>query len=211
MKTLNASVIIEKSKLEGTTPLRLFQIQYGDLTASKLHFAAYNTDIDYYLPNTATAQTYTRAPINVSNIEYTTIDNSPRVNISISNIDRVIAAYLLAYDGMRGRAITIVRVFQSLLTNPNACIVEKYYVDSVQLNMNEAQFQLAPKATVQGAQIPKRVYRRSQCQFKFKGTDCGYSGAALSCSKTLASCEQYSNVSRYGGFPGIPQRRIVFA
>lgn len=225
MKTLNASLIIEKNKLEGTTPIRLFEIQYADSSASKLHFAAYNEDISYFLPNTATAQTYTKAPIEVSNIEYTTVDNSPRVNISLSNVDRTIGEYLLSYDGLRGRPITIVRTFKSLLGNSNACIVEKYYIDSAQISLNDAQFNLVPRATVQGAQLPKRVYRRSQCSFKFKSLNCAGSSTLstptvnasiassliTSCSKTLASCLQYNNLGRYGGFPGIPQKRVVFA
>ena len=220
--SLNASFVEEKNKLEGTAPIRLFEITYGDSAASKLHFAAWNEDIDYFLPNTATAQTYTKAPLELGNLEYSFVEEMPGVDITISNVDRTITSYLELYDGLRGRDITQIRVFKSLLNNPSACIVEKYYVDSAQVGTHHAQLRLAPKVAVYKLTVPKRIYRRNQCQWRFKTEECtGTSGtptnstlaspSITTCMKTLGSCASYNNISNYGGFPGIPRRRVIFA
>lgn len=219
--SLNASYTEEKNKLEGTAPIRLFEITYGDLAASKLHFAAWNEDIDYFLPNTATAQTYTKAPIKLEDLEYNYVEEVPGVDLTISNVDRTITSYLELYDGLRGREITTIRVFKSLLTNPNACVVEKYFVDAAEVGTHHARIKLAPKIAVYKLSVPKRIYRRNQCQWQFKTEECtGTSGtptnstlaspSITTCMKTLGSCASYNNILNYGGFPGIPRRRVLF-
>lgn len=229
--TLTATYITEKNKVDSIAPLRLFEIEYGDVAASKVYYAAWNKDIDYFQPNTATAQTYTAIPIDINDIEYNDVETSPRVilNISAADEDRTIISYLENYDGLRGRPVTIIRTFESLLSDPNACIVEKYYIDSAQADVNNAAFTLVPKTVLEGVSVPLRRYRRNQCQWQFKGLECiGSSNvnattansatlaspSFTTCSKTLASCEWYNNASkntyRYGGFPGIPQRKVFY-
>jgi lambda family phage minor tail protein L len=221
-RILNASYTIEKNQLEGMAPIRLFEVEYADSAASKVHWAAWNKNIDFFLPGTATPQTYTAAPVEISDMTYSKIDRNPTMNIKISNVDRSIIAYLEQNDALRGRAITVLDVFQDLLHDSDAFIQEKYYVDGATTSRNSAQLELVPKSTIYNITIPKRVYRRNQCQWSFKSEQC--SGSALggtptnatlrsdsginTCLKTLASCDDYGNAERYGGFPGIPKERI---
>jgi lambda family phage minor tail protein L len=221
-RILNASYTVEKNKLEGMAPIKLFEIEYADSAASKVHWAAWNENIEYFLPGTATPQTYTAAPVEISDMSYTKIDRNPTMSIKISNVDRSIIAYLEQNDALRGRAVTIIDVFQDLLHDSDAYIKEKYYVDGASSSKNSAQMELVPKSSIYNITIPKRVYRRNQCQWSFKSEQCTGSAEGgtpsigtlqddsgiTSCLKTLASCDSYGNAKRYGGFPGIPKERM---
>ncbi len=223
VQTLVASIITEKNKVEDHIPLRLFSIEYADSVASKLYFAAWNDDIDYYQPGTATAQTYTAAPIEVSEMERGNIDETPGLTLTVSNVDRDMIAYLELYDSLRGRAVKIVRTFDSLLADSNANIVETYYVDGAGAAANNVELRLVPRTVFYQIKTPSRTFRRNQCSWEFKELYCA--GAATlteptvnssmanvaftTCSKTLASCDNYNNTTRYGGFPGIPKQAVI--
>jgi len=221
--TLNASYLIEKNKMEGSAPVRLLHVQFGSSAASNLYWAAYGEDVEYFQPNTATAQTYTAAPIKIGRLRYSNVDQQPSVDLEVSNIDRTMVAYLEANEGLRGQKFTIVRTYTNLLSNASANVTETYYVDGSQSGLNNARFSLVPKITLYRVSVPKRYFMRDQCQWKFLGTECA--GAATvatpfvnatlasslitTCMKTLASCDAYNNTSRYGGWPGIPKARHI--
>ena len=221
-ETLVASFITEKNKLEGQTPLRLYAIQYGDATASWVYFAAWNQSVDYFQPGTATAQTYTPAPIELSAMERGDVSEAPSLRLSVSNVDRTMSAYLELYDALRGREVKIIRTFEPLLSDENANVTETYYVDGGSTTAQSAELRLVPKTVFTQIKIPGRTFRRNQCQWEFKSLECAgaatltapYVNASLAnagittCLKTLASCDAYVNASRYGGFPGIPRRRV---
>jgi lambda family phage minor tail protein L len=221
-QTLTATYITEKNKMEGA---RLFAIEYGDAAASWLYFAAWNKNVDYFQPGTATAQTYTPAPIEVSQMERGGIDETPGLNLSISNVDRTVIAYLELYDALRGRAVKIIRTFDSMLSDSNANVTETYYVDGGSTTAQKAQLRLVPRTVFYQIKTPSRAFRRNQCQWEFKSLYCAgaatltapYVNASLAnasfttCLKTLASCDAYVNASRYGGFPGIPKQRIYIS
>ena len=222
-QTLVASMVTEKNKLEGAIPLRLFAIQYGDATASWLYWAGWNADVDYYQPGTATEQTYTAAPITVSNFERGDVSETPQLTLSISNVDRTVISYLELYNGLRGREVKIVRTFEELLSDSNANVVETFYVDGGSAAANQAELTLVPRTVFYKINIPGRRYRRNQCFWSFKSLDCAgtsnlsepavnaslASSLLTTCSKTLASCEGYNNLYRYGGFPGVPKQRVI--
>jgi lambda family phage minor tail protein L len=215
---LVASFVTEKNKLEGHTPLRLFAMEYGDSVASWIYLAAWNDNIDYFQPGTATAQTYTKAPIEVSQMERGGINEIPGLTLTISGVDRTMVAYLELYDGLRGRAVKIVRTFDSLLADSNANVVETYYVDGTGAAAQAVEFRLVPRTVFYQIKTPSRAFRRNQCQWDFKASECGGPSPNASvtplsgfttCLKTLASCDNYNNTTRYGGFPGVPKQRVI--
>jgi len=220
--TLNASFIQEKNKVEGAVPIRLLAIEYGDQAASWVYWALWNEDIDYFQPGTATAQTYTAAPAEVGRLESGPIDQAPSQTLKVSNADRTMIAYLEINDGLRGRKVKIIRTFEGLLNNASANVVETYYVDGSKAKKDQAELKLVGRTTFYKITVPNRTYRRDQCQWQFKSQDCtGTSGtptnstlaspSVTSCNKTLASCDIYNNTSRYGGFPGIPAAKVIWA
>jgi lambda family phage minor tail protein L len=222
--SLNASLLVEKNKLEGSTPIRLLCITYGDTAASKLYWAAWNQNVDYFQPNTATAQTYTAAPIKIGSLKYNKVSEQPTMDVTISNIDRTMVAYLEQNDGLRGRDFTVIRTYDTVLSNASACLTETYYVDGAQSSLKSVRFTLVTKTQLYGIKCPKRLFMRDQCQWKFKGTECAgtatvatptvnaslASPSLTTCMKTLGSCASvYNNTARYGGWPGIPKGRVI--
>ena len=187
-----------------------------------MYWAAWDDDVDYFQPNTATSQTYTAAPLDVDNITYTTVDSAPTLELSAANVDRTVTAYLEQNDALRGRPVTIVKVFKTLLGNSSANITETYYVDGANTTLNSAAITLVPRTTIYNITTPRRVYNRNQCPWQFKSLECtGTSGTPANatlaspsrtgCMKTLATCaSDVANASRYGGFPGIPKQRTIF-
>lgn len=59
---------------------------------------------------------------------------------------------------------------------------------------------LAPSADPSLGRLPFREYGPSCTYRRFKGAQCGYSGAATSCARTIEDCTAKSNQTRFGGF-----------
>jgi phage-related protein len=151
------------------------------------------------------------------------INEIPGLTLNISGVDRTMVAYLELYDGLRGRAVKIVRTFDSLLDDSNANVVETYYVDGAGAAAQTVEFRLVPRTVFYQIKTPARAFRRNQCQWDFKGLYCAgaatltvpfvnssiANAAFTTCLKTLASCDEYNNTTRYGGFPGIPKQRVI--
>ena len=89
----------------------------------------------------------------------------------------------------------------------------KYYIE----------FELAAMLDVQGIKLPRRMYIANVCPWLYRGTECGYTGAAVAnendeltadiskdaCGKRIDSCNlRFPNNNSgaglpYGGFPGV--------
>jgi len=52
--------------------------------------------------------------------------------------------------------------------------------------------------------LPAELYSRTRCRWRFRGPECGYTGAETECDRSLEACIARDNIIRYGGFPGIP-------
>lgn len=58
---------------------------------------------------------------------------------------------------------------------------------------------------------PLQRMLKNQCRFRFKSTECGYTGSQILCDKSLTRCRALGNSARYGGFLGIGGGGIQFA
>jgi hypothetical protein len=50
--------------------------------------------------------------------------------------------------------------------------------------------------------FPSRNIYKAACLWAFKSPECGYSGVAATCDKTIATCRSLQNIERIGCFPG---------
>lgn len=55
--------------------------------------------------------------------------------------------------------------------------------------------------------IPRRKFTKESCNWKFKSEQCGYTGTDT-CDYTFNKCRALGNTTRFGGFPGVPGKRI---
>jgi lambda family phage minor tail protein L len=154
--------------------------------------------------------TYTAFPISHDEVGENTQGEVDSVRVRLSNVSRLIQAYLELYD-FRNKRVRIRLVFRNRLDYPDECIDFNLFIDSYSADQKSVEFILMPKTDVLGAQLPARVYSRNYCQWRFKGDECAYAGAETLCNKTKQRCKELANYSRFGGFPSIPSRRMFIA
>ena len=200
MYTLDSTFKSEKNKSQNF-PIYLYTIHLYD-GINDLHLAEYDADITY------DGITYTKFPIKHAGTEETSSGQIDKVTVSIANVNRLIQAYLELYD-WGGLKVTITLAWSNQLSDTDANIKFVYYIDSYSASQETVEFTLTSKLDILDAQLPYGKYNRNYCRWKFKSTECGYSGSETTCNKTTQDCElNKNNILRYGGFPSIPSRRI---
>ena len=84
---------------------------------------------------------------------------------------------------------------------------EIYYVDRKTIENREVvEFELAAAFDLAGVSAPKRQCIANICQWIYKSTECGYSGALPTCVKTLTDCKAHFGANAelpFGSYPGI--------
>lgn len=200
MRDLDNTFITEKNKKENQ-PIYLYTVEDYDGASNDLNFAGYDTDITF------DGITYSRFPISHEQIGENTQGEIDVVRVIVSNITRLIQGYLELYD-FRGKKVTIKTVFANQLGDSDVYLNSIYYIDSYSANQDKVTFELTSKFDVLDLELPARRYSRNYCAWKFKSTECGYSGGETECNKTLTRCRVLANQERFGGFPSVPSRRI---
>ena len=199
---INSTTKTEKNKQENA-PIYLYTIHNYDGSSHNLNFAEYDADIVF------AGVTYSRFPIKHSNIGENSSGETDQFSVTVSNVDRMIQAYLELYD-FRGKKVTVTMVWANQLADTDACITWDYYIDNYTANEDAVEFTLSSKFDVLDVQLPAGTYHRNNCRWKFKSAECGYAGAQTTCDKRKATCrDTMNNLARYGGFPSIPSVRIA--
>ena len=129
------------------------------------------------------------------------------VKLVLSNVSRLIQAYLESYD-WRGKKVVITLVWADQLIDTSAKVTDVFYIDSYTADNKNVGVVLSSKFDILDVSLPNGKYLRNNCRWIFKGTECGYSGSSTSCNRTFSNCQDLNNQLRYGGFPSIPQNRI---
>jgi len=200
MRDLNATFITEKNKQENK-PLFLYTIYDYDGSDTNLYFCEYDTNVTF------DSQEYTKFPITHESIGENTKGQIDAVRIMLSNISRLIQAYLEDND-FRGKKVRILTVWADHLDDADAYTEDIFYIDSYSADQDNVVFTVTSKFDVLGVEIPARKYSRNYCGWKFKSTECGYLQDETECNKTLARCRVLNNETRYGGFPSVPSKPI---
>jgi lambda family phage minor tail protein L len=191
----------EKNK-PANQPIYLYTIHDYDGSGTNLCLAEWDADIVY------DGITYTKFPIKHDEIGENTQGEIDTFRVSVANVNRIIQAYLESYD-LRGKKVTITLVWANQLNDTDANIDFIYYIDNYTANENTVEFVLSSKYDIIDLTLPRGVYNRNYCRWKFKSTECGYAGAQTTCDKRKATCKDtMSNIARFGGFPSVPTNRL---
>ena len=121
--------------------------------------------------------------------------------------------------GLKNYSATTARINNS--ADPNQHFSDDvWYVDrKISENRYLVEWELSSAFDLQGVMLPKRQVIQNSCVWRYRGTECGYTGAPFDkndqlcgttddfCSKRLSSCEvrfHYDGkfILPYGGFPG---------
>jgi lambda family phage minor tail protein L len=202
MLNIDPDTILELNK-KGKQPIFLYTIFDYD-GASDLHLAESKTDVVF------DGVTYGASPITHDEVGENTQGEVDAVRVRISNVSRLVQSYLELYD-FRNKKVRVRLVFRDRLAYPDEYVDFVFFIDSYSANQDVVDFVLMPKTDVLGAMLPARVYSRNYCQWKFKGTECAYSGGETTCNKTKQRCKVIGNYQRFGGFPSIPSRKVYIA
>lgn len=192
LQKINPSSIIELFELELVTAL------HGVNTIYRFH-AGSNLDANGEL--IWKGNTYQRFPVEADGFEYTGNGQLPRPTIRVSNILGTITGILLtvnattAGNDLNGAKLTRIRTLARYIDDANfdggsnpygtpdttaEFPQEIYYLDrKVTENRNVVEWELAAAFDLAGVRAPKRQCINNRCQWVYRGTECGYSGAPI--------------------------------
>ena len=224
-RTINASLEIEKNKLQSGGMISLYEVQIRQAinatTESLEYLAEFNASVTYFKPDTQTAQVYQAFPIQGGDIEQDDGSKIPGMNVNIGLADQVFVSYLENNDALRGNRVRRIMVPADLLTNASAGLVDTYYIDGAVIDHDKeiAIFELSSRGQIAEVTVPFRRMRRDHCQWQYNASLClgssvgGEFLAALAdrkCRHTKDDCASKSNVINFGAFPGIGTRQVTF-
>jgi lambda family phage minor tail protein L len=165
---------------------------------------------------------YIPFPIEAEGFEYSGNGQLPRPKIRVSNILSTITAVILTLpDGLEGAKVTRIRTLARYIDavnfpggvspyspDPTAEFPREIYTIDRKTVENRAvvEFELAAAFDLAGISAPKRKCIANICQWVYKSTECGYTGALPTCLKTLTDCKAHFGATAelpFGSFPGI--------
>lgn len=176
--------------------------------------------------------TYLRLPVKAEGFEYTNTGTLPRPTLTISNLDSNITSLLLLVNAftpgndLGGATVKRIRTLKKYLdgqtsADPYAKFPDEiWYVDrKASESRDSVSFELASKFDLAGIMLPKRQVIANICQWKYRSTECGYTGsnywgindqpvttlAQDKCGKRLSSCKLRFGATAelpFGSFPG---------
>jgi len=165
---------------------------------------------------------YIPFPIEADGFDYSGNGQLPRPKIRVSNILSTITALLLTLpDGLEGAKVTRIRTLARYIDavnfpggvspyspDPTAEFPREIYtIDRKTVeNRDVVEFELAAAFDLAGVSAPKRQCIANICQWVYKSTECGYTGALPTCLKTLTDCKAHFGSTAelpFGSFPGI--------
>jgi lambda family phage minor tail protein L len=180
---------------------------------------------------------YMRLPVEVDGFEYNGQGQLPRPKLTVANIMGTITSILLTLpSGLEGAKVTRIRTLARYIdganfpggTNPLGTPDstaefprEIYYIDRKSIETRDVvEFELAAAFDLVGVRAPKRQCIANVCQWKYRSTECGYTGttyfnandvsvgsAGLDvCGKRVSSCKLRFGTNAelpFGSFPGV--------
>ena len=232
--TAIASAYEELAKINPSAVIELFELRldstlHGSSDVYRFHAganAAVSGNIVFNI------QTYTRIPIKAEGFEYSNTGTLPRPTLSISNLDSTMTTLLLlvnattAGNDLGGAEVRRIRTLKKYLdgesaADPNArWPEERWFVDrKASESRDSVTFELASKFDLAGQKIPKRQVIANVCQWKYRSSECSYTGtdyydvngnevsteAEDVCGKRVASCKlRFGDTAElpFGSFPG---------
>lgn len=132
----------------------------------------------------------------------------PQFSLKIDNTTRAINGIMLAYNdyiktnGIDGNKVIATVYVVNTIDLSEEIIATKFELVSWDITSQIATFKYGASNPFTKEYPPRKLYS-DFCGFKFKDSNCKYSGSATTCDKTLARCRALSNSINFGGFKGL--------
>jgi lambda family phage minor tail protein L len=226
----SAAITTEIQKLEPSAIIELFEMDATSFGGDLLRFHAGTNGLTSNV--VWQGNTYTAYPIKATGFDFTGNGQLPRPKLTVSNITGAITLLVLTYDDLLGAKITRKRTMLKYLdavnfpggSNPTADAAAEFpddvfFIDRKATETRDmVEFELAASFDVAGVLLPHRQIIQNVCVWRYKGTECGYSGTNYFnandesvgssgldvCGKRLTSCQLrfgQSSPLPFGSFP----------
>ena len=186
-----SSVYAELSTLAPSAIIELFELTldfalHGDSSTFRWHNGC-NADVTGDI--VWSGNSYVRLPVKAEGFEYSNTGTLPRPTLTISNLDGNVSALLLLVNtttpgnDLGGATVKRIRTLKKYLdgqpgADPHAKFPDEiWYVDrKAGETRDSVSFELASKFDLAGVMLPKRQIIANICQWKYRSTECGYTG-----------------------------------
>ena len=200
-------IAIEKNRLASAGAwLWLLDIESDDF--STLHFVNNIENVTYK------GTVYNKCNFNMGGYDKSQPGRLSTLNLSITNADLInfVLPYVDDYDGLIGSAITRTPVNSKYLDIDMSAKAEEFIVTGCSAGEEWIAFVLGAPSPL-NRRFPDKRYFGQYCRYvgKFKGVECGYSGAETTCNGTPDDCADRSNLARFGGQLGLRSNTVRFA
>ncbi|MPQ56309.1 hypothetical protein [Duganella sp. FT27W] len=207
-KSLSVASVVEKNRISSDTPwLICIDIDVVNPETSALvetlHLVRNSDPIQF------NGHEYLPAPLDIELKEEA--GNQQSIKLSIPDYSGAVQRYMQDYGGGVGFMVGIMVVNADNLANPPE-IIEYFEVVSSDSGSYTCNFTLGAENNITKA-FPRRRQTKDYCQWRYKGEECGYTGALPSCDLSLKGangCAVHQNVVHFGAFPGINARDVSY-
>ena len=200
---LPAVLILEKNKIATANPW-LVTLDITLVQGEKFYFVHNTEDIIFQSRN------YTAFPFQIEIPKIGSKGELPVWTLRVSNVTRILQAYIEAQDGGVGAEIIVRFVNAGYLSENYADLETTLEVMSTKADVQWVTFTLGMPNPMH-KRFPRYRYIADHCGWDFKGAECGYTGSAVVCKKNLENCRSFNNSGRFGGKPGMSNYAIRLA
>jgi len=168
---------------------------------------------------------YEPLPIIAAGYERNTTGQIAQPSLTVANVMGTFTQVIDSFDDLVGAKVTRRRTFGKYLDGePLADSSQEFPLDIFYIERKTTEnaltitWQLASVLDLEGLMLPRRVITQNYCQWRYRSTECGYTGGAVAksndtptnvlaedvCGKRVESCRlRFPNQSLpFGGFPG---------
>lgn len=193
MKTLDASL---SAALSAENSVLCFLLSFT-VASTTYRYTDANVDLFY------NGNTYTSYGLEPEAIGLSVSEGQDSINIQIDNAALEMAAIVLNDDALGGA----VDLYLACVSDTTKLITAAENMFSGKISSWSMTNNMLRLETVNDlVWWNKRTLRQTtgDCRWDFKGTECGYVGAATRCDRSYANCTALSNTDSFGGFRFLP-------
>jgi lambda family phage minor tail protein L len=186
---MNAALAAEIQTLAPSALIEMFELDATAIGGSIVRFHAGTNLLSANL--VWQGHTYTRFPCEAQGFEFNGQSQFPRPKFRVSNVLSAITALLLSTNDLMGAKLTRKRTLAKFLdavnfpggvnasADPTAEITDDvYYIDrKSHEDKDTVEFELACAVDLVGVNLPRRQIIQNICPWRYRGSECGYTGA----------------------------------
>jgi lambda family phage minor tail protein L len=173
--------------------IELFKVDGINIGLPTIYYFCNGTNTNFQ-PIIYAGINYIPFPVAMDGAEIDGKNSLPRPKLTLSNINGFVSSLLLENNQLVGALVTRTRVFARFLDASNFSMLpnwvtpdpsasyepEVFYVNrKITENQQIVSFELASVLDVQNVKLPRRQILANTCQWKFRGTQCGWNQEAI--------------------------------